>query len=584
MLYRYRMIDRLAVLVVMAIVAAMLAITAHQASAETLTCATEAVKDTWVDKKTRTATHGSETVLRALIKSTALRYPHVAFDVSCIPAGATITGARVEFTPRITVNQTNVRVWKSASATWSEATMNWNTQPLTVAGTETPGRIQHTAGVPETYELPAAGRPSGNGLIAYQMREVQWGPNPEIEFHSREAASGRPRLVVDYEGTAPTTTTVAPTTTTTPPQNCLLTSNFSSPQAAVNATPSGGCLIVDGYYTLTSTLSVTRPMTIQCLDPANGFTAGNLTMVSIANTSDVTYTGCRMESTGPTLEAGGAVGLGGTVTRITLSRLTVRNAEFGVAGSPTASFVKLLDSDIRFLYATGFGLYSGQTRDIEVGGNTFVAHQRAGTAGKAAIQTGGIAADSTEDRHSRWNIHHNTVDSSPAAVGTATGCPPGDLVGIGLDQLSSSTVDDNVVRHCLGPGEGIVVNGPDNAVRRNRVYDVGNGAYTFISYPSPTQSPSRLVFEDNLADGRGGSGNQGLALSFAPNGPPVTGVRVRRFTSVEHSWGAQAYSFGGTVAGSDNRLEDSDLDGNVFGGCNGLNNMGFTVVNTAGCG
>ena len=103
MLHRYRMIDRLAVLVVMAIVAAMLALTAGRADAETVTCATNAIKDTWVDKKARTATHGSETVLRALIKSTALRYPHVGFDVTCVPAGATITGARVEFTPRITL-------------------------------------------------------------------------------------------------------------------------------------------------------------------------------------------------------------------------------------------------------------------------------------------------------------------------------------------------------------------------------------------------------------------------------------------------------------------------------------------------
>lgn len=388
---------------------------------------------------------------------------------------------------------------------------------------------------------------------------------------------------------APTTTTVGPTTTTQPPPNCLLTSAFASPQAAVNATPNGGCLTVDQFYgQLTATLNLSRPMTVQCLDAANGFanagTTSNL-VVNITNATDLTFDGCRVESSGATLAAAGAINLGGTQTNVTLSDLTIRQAEFGIAGSPTINSIHVLRNDIRFTYATGIGFYSNQTRNVEIGYNTVVANQRSGNAGQAGIQSGGIGNTENVDRHSLWNVHHNFVDNSPDAVGTPTGCSPNHLVDMGFDQLSSSTIDDNVVRHCLGQGEGIVVNGPDNFVRRNKVYDVGNGAYTFISYGTPPQAVTNLVMEDNLADGNPlDGGNQGLALSFGPGGLPMTGIRIRRFTAIEHSLGVQSYPFQGTPAGSDNRIEDSNqgaVGPNPW--CAGLAPIGMVVVNTPNC-
>jgi hypothetical protein len=415
-------------------------------------------------------------------------------------------------------------------------------------------------------------------------------------------ATGKPRptttrpattttLAATTTTTAAPTTTLAPTTTTGPP-SCPLSSTLDGPsddaQAAVNATPSGGCLTIDRSYPRSSPLQLNRPMTVQCVSQANGFTsAGTWELVHIDGVTGLTFSGCSLTSTGPTSSAAGAVGVSGNLTDVTISGLQVRNVQYGIAGSPTVASMRITGNDLRFLYATGIGLYGGTTRNVEIDHNTVVANQRSGQAGQAGIQTGGIGATENLDKHSGWSVHDNTVDNSPAAVGTPTGCGPGDLVDMGFDQLSSSTIQDNTVRHCLGAGEGLVVVGPNNIIRRNQVYDKGQsgGAYVLISYGTPPQQNKGNLFEGNLADGIPNSpGNQGLALSFGPGGLPIQDLVVRRFTAVEQSLGVQSYAFQGSPDGLNNRIEDSNPGGagpNPW--CGGLAPLDMTVVNTPNC-
>jgi hypothetical protein len=332
-------------------------------------------------------------------------------------------------------------------------------------------------------------------------------------------------------------------------------------------------------------------MTLKCLGHTNGFT-GTFTgaLVNIgSNVSDAVFDGCRLESSGTSSPTEG-LSLHGTLTRVTVSNLLIKNIKVGIAGSAKTFFVRVTGNRCENLWGTCIAFYFGTDRDLEIDNNTVVNHQRGGTAGHAGIQLGGISATSNEDKHSRVNVHHNTVDNSAS-------CPPnnGDLVGIGLDQVSSSTIDDNVVRHCTdqqtsdpsqrGNGEGIVVVGPDNTVRRNQVYNVGSGAYTFISGSTPPQQVRNLIFQGNLADGNpADGGNQGVALSFAPSGLPMTGLLIggpnseHRNRILEHSYGIQAYSFGGTVSGSNNTIQNNDLTGNILGPCLILSGLQYTSI------
>jgi hypothetical protein len=540
------------------------------ASADTGTCTTVVSKDSWTDEKTPTATHGTENVLRAGIKNRNRRYPHVAFGVTCLPTGASITAARVEFTPRITINQTNLRVWKSASATWGETTLNWNNQPGTVASSNTPGDSTHTAGVPETYELPAAGLPTGNGLVAYQIREVATGPNPEVEFHSKEQGTNAPRLLIDWSTPGTTTTTSTTTTTTLPPPNCTLASAYPSPQAAVDATPSGGCVELDGNFQLTSELAVNKPLRVQCSASGRGLfaTSGTINLIRISS-SQVTVDGCQLVGSG----ASGtitAVNFLGSISDVLLSHLTIHDVRTGTIGdSGVQHDIEVSDSLLEDIGGTGTAWYYGQeSYNIRLLRNTYRRTQRLGGTGQAAIQSGG----SPQLRHHNWTIQGNTVENLT--------CSAGDLVDIGLDQITDTVIDHNVVRHCNSWGEGIVVNGPRNQITWNEVYGVRNGSITLISYPDVGAQAHNITVADNTVVGPNLDGGQALALSHA--GSDFRGLRVLRNTFSGHPWLIQAYAYQGPVmAGADNLIQDNNLTGFMPGGgpCSLPSPFTYTSVN-----
>jgi hypothetical protein len=549
---------------------------APPAQADTGTCTTVASKDSWTDKKVHGANHGTENVLRALIKSQTLRYPHVGFDVTCLPAGATITAARVEFTPRITINQTNLRVWKSAVATWNETTLTWSNQPATVANSNTPARQQHAANVPETYELPGAGLPNGNGLVAYQMRELATGSNPEVEFHSREAATGDPRLLIDWTTPGTTTTTSTTTTTTLPPPTCVQMNAYATPQDAINATPVGGCVDANADYALTSTLNLNKDITLNCPVAGHGFhtLSGTFELVRVS-ASGATIDGCDFYGSGATTSTAAAVNFSGSISDVKLDNLDVRNLQTGTVGdSGIQHDITVEDSLFQDIGGTGTAWYYGQeSYNINLLRNTYRRTQRNGQTGQAGIQSGG----SELNRHHNWTIRGNLIDNQT--------CGAGDQVDIGLDQITNSVIggpllaDRNTVLHCNSWGEGIVVNGSGNQILNNEVRGVRNGSITLITYPG-AGAVQNVTVADNLVVGPGLGGGQGLALSFAAGGPAMTGLRILRNNISGHPYGIQAYAYTGPVlAGSDNLIQENTLLGNSVGPCSLPAPFVYTSVN-----
>jgi hypothetical protein len=509
-----------------------------------------------------------------------------------------------------------------ATPTWAEATVTWNNKPLpvgalqetkpNVAGLVTFNVGTLTAGTHSFY-LQAS---NGSAITFVASSEHATNPGPTL------STAGPPPTTTTVAPTTttqppPTTTTTPPTTTTTPPEICLLTSNYASDQAAIDDAggPDGDpmCVTVDTYRTLTSPLNLRTGVTVQCLDPTKGFTGSDSTgawvLVLIPNITDASFTGCKLESTGPTQAAAGGIGFGsGPISRVRLVDLDIRNTEWGISSGATISGtgfgdtefgLRVLLTEIRFTYATGIGFYpnanppTNTARYVELNGNLVIGNQRSGNAGQAGIQTGGIPPESEANVHSQFRLLNNTVDNSPAAVGTPTGCPAGDLVDIGLDQADNFLIEGNLVRHCYHGGEGIVVVGPNNTIRTNTVHDAGAGAFTLISYSSVPQQTKNILFENNFADGpldvtpNWPGGGQGLALSFGANSEPMEGVTIRNFRAVNHQSGIQSYIYQDDPHGSGNTIVDSNNPVSPTNPwCQGLSLFGagaWTITNTPNC-
>jgi hypothetical protein len=524
--------------------------------------------------------------------------------------GSNETWAIVKFTnvpagpATLTITPTLIRTGNfllvATTCGWSEATVTWANKPAPGAVLDTKPQALPTV----TFNVGtlAAGDvcfyiQSSNGQAqASQVSSSEHATNPGPTLNTSSPPTTTTVAPTTTTQPEPTTTTTPPTTTTLPPPDCVLMSAHATPQAAVNATPTGGCLTIDGTFSVgNSPLNLARAMTVQCLNPAHGLMSTGTTweLVHLAGVSDLSLQGCTLESTGPTLAAAGGIGSSGTLARVRLVDLTIRNVEYGIAGSSSIAGtgwtdetfgLRVLSSTIGPTYATGIGWYpngnppTNTTRYVELGGNTLTGYQQSDQAGQAGIQTGGIPVGSGHNLHSLWNIHHNDLTA---------GCPS-TQVNIGLDQLDSSEVAHNVVYHGLCDGEGIVVVGPNNWIHHNQVYDKGQsgGAFVLISYSSPPQQNRNNTFEDNLADGIPGSPtNQGLALSWGAGGLPIDNLIVRRFTAVEHVLGVQAYPYEGNPAGTV-RIEDSNPGGagpNPWCGGLGLGTLTTTVVNTPNC-
>lgn len=369
------------------------------------------------------------------------------------------------------INDTT-NAWTETGVTWSNSPPRDNAFLDTVPMPQAPGDVTFQVGEvsgERSFYIDAAG---AQILIEIRSREQGAALGPRLNF-----------------GTPPTTTSTT-TTTTLPPPNCVKASQYPSVQAAHDATPVGGCLEIDGDYTLTSNFNVTKDIDILCPVAGHGLRTGAGISLMLISASGVTVDGCDLTGNGATTST--AVYLLGSIANVKLDNLLVRSIQTGVVGdSGVQHDMTVEDSTFEDIGGTGTAWYYGQeSYNVRILQNTYRRTQRSGVAGQAGIQSGG----SPELRH-HWTIQGNTVENLTCAAN------PSGRVDIGLDQIADSVIDHNVVRHCNDYGEGIVVNGPRNQITWNQVYGVRNGSITLINYPSAAQSVHGATVADNLVDG-----------------------------------------------------------------------------------
>jgi hypothetical protein len=493
-----------------------------------------------------------------------------------VPAGpATLT-----ITP--TLIRTGSFLLVATTCGWSEATVTWANKP-------TPGAVLDT----KPQALPTVTFNAGTlaaGDACFYIQSSNGQAQASQVSASEHATNPGPTLTTDGPPPTttsapttttlpePTTTTVAPTTTTTPP-GCVLMSAHPSPQAAVDATPVGGCLEADGFYQLTSQLHLTKAMTLQCSAPGRGFfaTGGFFYMLDLA-ANGLRVNGCEFQGPGANGTVHGG-GVSGSRSDIRLTNLFLHDLRQGLTsggGTDVQSDIWVTDSRFERFWGTALAWYYPQeSSGIHLLRNTIRETQKGGQAGNAAIQSGG----DSQLRHHHWEVRDNRVENPTCGVA--------DMVGYGFDQLADSVIDHNVYVHCGDPGhpgEGIVVNGPRNQITWNEVSGgLENGSITLISYPGAAQSVHDTIVADNTVVGPGTANGQGLALSHA--GSDFRGLRVLRNRFGGHSFGIQAYAYQGPVmAGADNLIADNILTGNTNGPCSIPAPFVYTSINnTPGC-
>jgi hypothetical protein len=465
---------------------------------------------------------------------------------------------------------------------WTETGVTWANKPAPGALLDTQpnvaGDVTFNAGTLAAGDVSfylRASDSSGLTFVAAREHTTLVGPTL-ITGPAPTTTTVAPTTTTQPE---PTTTTTPPTTTTTPPGNCLLISSFASPQAAVDATPVGGCLEADGFYQLTSQLHLTKAMTLQCSAPGRGFfaTGGFFYMLDLA-ANGLRVNGCEFQGPGANGTVHGG-GVSGSRSDIRLTNLFVHDLRQGLtsgAGSDVQSDIWVTDSRFERFWGTALAWYYPQeSSGIHLLRNTIRETQKGGQAGNAAIQSGG----DSQLRHHHWEVRDNRVENPTCGVA--------DMVGYGFDQLTDSVIDHNVYVHCGDPGhpgEGIVVNGPRNQITWNEVSGgLENGSITLISYPGAAQSVHDTIVADNTVVGPGTANGQALALSHA--GSDFRGLRVLRNRFGGHSFGIQAYAYQGPImAGADNLIQDNTLTGNTNGPCSIPAPFTYTSINNnPGC-
>lgn len=174
-----------------------------------VTCSLEASADSFVksDAGSATTNHGTLTtlVVRAHTASTARAL--VRFDLSscspAIPAGAIVHSAALRLTLATEATTTRTYDVNRVTASWVETMVTWNTQPSVAASASSSATIS-SGTVPSTVvEWSVVG--DVQDIVSGAAANDGWRVNDSVEdsdvelkFHSREAASSRPQLVITY--------------------------------------------------------------------------------------------------------------------------------------------------------------------------------------------------------------------------------------------------------------------------------------------------------------------------------------------------------------------------------------------------
>jgi hypothetical protein len=158
-------------------------------NAVTLTTVTlTAVADTYADQGAATTNFGTATTLNVRSANASNRRSFVRFDLSAIPTTAPTASRSYEA--------------DKVSATWTETALTWNVQPAAAAATATVA-----SGTTSNVVLSWNVKTDAAAFVTTPASNFGWRVKDVTEnsatarlgiFNAREAASGRPTLVVVY--------------------------------------------------------------------------------------------------------------------------------------------------------------------------------------------------------------------------------------------------------------------------------------------------------------------------------------------------------------------------------------------------
>jgi hypothetical protein len=174
-----------------------------------VTCTLTAVSDGYVNAALATTNFGTSTLLSISPNTVSTERAFVRFDLTtcspAIPADALVRSATLSLTVAAAVLATRTIDLRSATASWTEAGVTWNAQPA-VAGSVTSSAgvtVGQAAGTVISWNAVSdvqsfvAGASTDFGFRLSDSAEGVVG-GLVLSFNAREAASGRPQLVVTY--------------------------------------------------------------------------------------------------------------------------------------------------------------------------------------------------------------------------------------------------------------------------------------------------------------------------------------------------------------------------------------------------
>lgn len=173
------------------------------------TCTLTAVADAAVDSALASTNLGTGTSLSVSPNTSATQRSFVRFDLTgcspSIPADAIVQSATLQLTLATGVLATRTINLRSVSVTWTEAVVTWSNQP-SVAGSNTSSAgvtLGQAAGTIVSWTATSdvqsfvAGAASDFGFRLSDSAEGAIA-GVALTLNAREAASGRPQLVVTY--------------------------------------------------------------------------------------------------------------------------------------------------------------------------------------------------------------------------------------------------------------------------------------------------------------------------------------------------------------------------------------------------
>jgi hypothetical protein len=174
-----------------------------------ITCTLTAVADAGVNSGQANTNFGANTQLNVSPNTLSLQRALVRFDLaSCsptIPPDAIVQTASVRLTTASVVLASRTIDLRSVSATWTEAAVTWNSQPAVAASNtssagvtlgQAAGTVISWTATSDIQSFVAGGATD----LGFRLSDSAEGTplGLALVLSSREAASGRPQLVVTY--------------------------------------------------------------------------------------------------------------------------------------------------------------------------------------------------------------------------------------------------------------------------------------------------------------------------------------------------------------------------------------------------